>query len=224
MYGNLDTYSLIGLKNLLPDFYVFRENLFVYVVILYLAQYKWGRKPTDFVSELIMRGWIIFTLVITLLWRTQPPLNDLIGYWGWISPLQWSVFILISYRMILKKTGNPTLSFVTASLATNAGGYIYEIPYFIGDLVNGYKPFLQAILRANSNNPFVINSQVISIVLVILILKYELNFRCNRYMGLTGLLVLVAMNHSRWVSFYLVRLPIIFFFITVWMGIHSERA
>ena len=210
-------------RGLFPDFYVFRENLFVYVVILYLARYKWGREPTDYVSELIMRGWIVFALVITILWRTQPPLSDLIGYWGWISPFQWSLFLLISYRMINRKTDNPTLSFVTASLATNAGGYIYEIPYFIGDLVNSYKPFLQAILRANSNNPFFINSQIISIVLLILILRYDFDFRCNRYMGLTGLLVLIAMNHSRWVPFYLVRLPIIFFFITVWLGVQGEK-
>jgi len=208
--------------NFFPDFYRLREYLFLYVVIFYLSQYKFGRSVTDRVSRLIMRGtWVVYPILIYL-WRTQPPLNDFIGYWGWISPVEWVTFVIISYHYLNMKTQNPTTSLVLTGIATNAGGYIYEIPYFVLDYTKGYKPFIYAILKINQNNALLISSQIVCIFLLALLLHSETRFRPNAYMIAGASLVLLGYVFYRYINYYFVRIPTMLFIISLWSGVKAK--
>jgi len=214
---------LSAIFNLLPDFYRFREYLFLYVLLFYLSQYRWGREKTDYLSRIIVRGICVFLVILVFLWRTQPPLNEIIGYWGWISPVEWVAFILISYHTLHRKTLNPTLSLIMTGIATNASGYIYELPYFVMDYLNGHRPFIFAILKVNSNNTLLLSSQIVSIFLLMLFLKYETDFKPNSIM-LVGLsTMLMGYVFYRYLNYYFVRIPTMFFILTLWSGVSEDK-
>jgi len=206
-----------GVWGLLPDFYRAREHFFVYVLLLYLF-YKSGHKqPVNKFIRLFFWVWPLVILLFLGAWIFLPPLNSLIGYWNWVSPFEWALFLYLSYHTLNRNLETPHLSFTVSALATNFCGYLYELPYFIGDWRSGVKPFMWAIFKPNQANIFLVNSQIISGALLLLFYARMLKCSWGWIHFLSLLLIVYYWVLIRYIPFYLARIPSMFFFLILFL-------
>jgi len=222
----------------LPDFYVFREYCLAYLLIFYFAQYRVDKRILDKLAYLIsdLVGVSVFFLVV--LKSKNIPLREILGYWNWASPIEWSIYFLLSFYLLDRKMNDPVFSLTLSGLSANAGGYLYEVPILMGSEILDHRPILWVFLRYSGHNLFIISGQVISLVLLLLIIKndHRLHIKSGKTLWfflivfvLTSIFnqflpsILYWMNpNQNYYYKWIVRLPLIFLMLQMWRTIDKR--
>ncbi len=215
----------------LPDWYQLRERIFLYVLILYVAQYRVGRKWTD-KSFLIFNACILAVVVyFALTGAGLLPLGEPLGYWTETAPVEWGLFINLSSLLLWRRLKNTTLATTIAYTSAHAGGYLYEIPRFIEKEMGAIG--IRALLRISGNNLFLISSQILAIPILAYLLRKEVDYRPGALTWLGATLYMmtpfftneaiwapmvpstILYHYFRWVA----RIPCILMLLAIWMDV-----
>ena len=207
------------------DHSIIRENLPLLIYALYRINNK--GHLYDNLFYVFIFPLVALIPVHTILFANGYNLFNLLdnSWRGWITPIQYSTSILVLFYIIKKNTNNTSYATTLSYTIAAASGYLYEVPrYFRMQGVLG-------LLRHNQYSMFRYDYAIIALFVIFLLLR-EVKLRITRYtfLGLYTYLgfcffyycrypFLQRLKNGKGLTIALYRVPTLFFFITLVMGI-----
>lgn len=190
-------------------------------LFVYAFYFQYGDK--DWVNILNGESYIIKYLIIleiilfTIFGLFKFPMKTVIGFeWSYYAVFEWLLFMLFSYELSMIKTGNILFSINYVTQASIAGGYLYEIPYFLNIGETGL--FTDRIF----------NTQIFSIIALYFLLRHK-KIQVNKLIILGVALYFITLNlfilnYDYFKIREIQRIPTIIMLYTFLTGIPSKSA
>jgi len=155
----------IAIHNWPPTYYMLRERLPFYFLILYVMHRLGGyRHMANYISTATIAGVTAYTVYLIFERGDGTNIKELLGFWTYAAPIEWGTYIATSF-LILAQKRDPTTAATITYHAAAAGGWLYEIPYFI--TIGG--PLW--VIRVNGHFLFFFSYQIIAVYILYLLLK-----------------------------------------------------
>lgn len=149
------------------DYYTLRDRIPFYTTLLYLIEKAFKNRFPRYVSFFIWTLSIDLGLLAVYYMITGAPNRLLTGFtWRYSAPIQYSAQIVILGVLSYKATRDVSYSVALAYNGASATGYLYEVPFWFFSV----KPEAH-LLHASFRYTFLIDYQIISIVVFLLLLR-----------------------------------------------------
>jgi len=197
-------------------FHFLRQRIPFFIFILYLLYRNTRDNKTKIFSQYIAIQTLLLTGYLLYGWILKIPIQRHIGFkWTYFAAFEWAIFLLLSYTYSQLRHHNPIFTITFMAQAASAGGWLYEIPYF---LTAGEGRIL------STNYVLLLNFQIISTLLLPVLLD-DAKIKLNKKIVATTLIYLgFALFNYFTPSFFthygwLQRLPTMLMLLTLLSGI-----
>jgi len=154
----------------LLDHSLYKENIPFLILLVYLLNIKYKSLGSVFNGTIYaVAGFIpIFTALYV---KGFNPFTYLQYSWRtWTTPVQYALFILVTYLIAYRRTGDTPYSVTLGLHLASASGYLYEVPRYINLQGIGW------VIRFNKYSPFIVTYSIIALF-VIIALFYQKEYK-----------------------------------------------
>lgn len=213
-----------------PGYYILRDRVPFFLTLIYFHRHRMPRLVRDYLGYYLAFSTVVVASIAGILHLNGGDMTDLAGiHWSPPSPIEWGFFISISYLILLMKDLPSFEAFYYSFIAALGGGWLYE---FSPLLVNGFNWFV--FFKVNAVKVFFMEFQVFCLpILAVLIYKtknyenhWSLKFTLSLailFYGLNSYVIDFVQRNLLYSYRWWVRLPAIFFLLSVICGIKGEK-
>ena len=213
-----------------PSYYILRDRVPFFLTLIYFHRHRVNRLTRDYLGYYLALSSMIVVSVSSILYLQGLDMTHLSGIsWSPPSPIEWGLLIILSY-LVLFSRGVPSFeAFYLSFLAAMGGGWLYE---FSPLLVDGFNWFV--FFKVNAVKVFFVEFQVLCLPILTAIIyktkEYEPHWSLKitapaalLFYGLNQQIIAFAQQNLLYSYRWWVRLPAIFFLMSVIIGIKGEK-
>ena len=213
-----------------PSYYILRDRIPFFLTLIYFHRHRIPKLVQNYLGYYLALCSMVVASIASILYLKGRDMTELAGIsWSPPSPIEWGLFIGVSY-MILYSRGMPSFeAFYLSFLAAMGGGWIYE---FSPLLVNGFKWFV--FFKVNAVKVFFMEFQVFCLPILAAIIYKTKVYEPHWTLKISGLVAVLFYGFNQQVISFVqrnllysyrwwVRLPAIFFLLSVIYGVKGEK-
>ena len=214
-----------------PGYYILRDRIPFFLTLIYFYRARVNRLTRDYLGYYLAFSSMIVVSIASILFLQGSDMTFLAGIrWSPPSPIEWGLFICVSYLILFSRGLHSFEAFYLSFIAAMGGGWLYE---FFPHLTRGdFNWFV--FFKVNAVKVFFVEFQVLCLPLLAAIVYKTKDYEHHWTLKITGPFMVLFYGFNKQVIAFAqrnllysyswwVRLPAIFFLLSIVYGIKGEK-